>query len=200
MFSNQRNPASEAELAERMASMLAEQGRENLPGFLAKKNSDPDILKWISDQESRLEASVRDADEVLFEQAAGAWLKACWRVNELVAEDYRQAHLDPEQWELRFFKWMTKVSFIRFECQWGEFFVVPRKPRRRPNAKHWFTADEMIDILNSPVTTQAIVAFGQLPIRPDDIPHPAPGEKHLDIDFTGEAPVIRYIFRGGPRR
>lgn len=183
-------------LADRRRSLFRH--AECLPGFDAFVADHPDIGKYISEQWRLVEAAVRDDDLSRFEDSAGSWLKACHRVNELVAEVYRAAHADPEAWELRYLKWMA-VTFIRLESPAGEFFVVPRRPRRRPKAKHWYTVDEILGMME-PGVAHLIGMTGKLPMRPEDLPRPAPNEKHLHMDFTGPTLDSYYVFGGNQWR
>jgi hypothetical protein len=184
-------------LSARLAEVTQEVEEDKLPGWNAFVVRSASATKSIGERRERLEASVRDEDEVLFTRALSAWLAACHRVNELLAEEYRAAHEDPLTWELRYIKWM-KLKFIRFDSPLGEFFVVPRMPRRKPKARYWYTADEMIAMLH-PTTAAAINQFKQLPARPDSLPRPADGEYHTHIDFTGAEPVVKYELPRGPR-
>jgi hypothetical protein len=171
---------------------------ETLPGFEDYLKKDTRAAGWIAEQEAKINAAARDDDDILLERALGSWTKAVGRVNEIIAEEYRLSHPDPELWELRFVKWMTKITYIRFESPMGEFYVVPRMPKRRPKAAHWYTVDEMIDMMH-PAVAETIKAFGVLPVRPEALPGPAPGEKHLLIDATGKQVVMKYDFQGGTR-
>lgn len=167
---------------------------EFLPGFDAYVAEHPEVGKYITEQWRFVENAVRDDDIVRFEDAAGSWLKACHRVNELLAETYRQAHPEPESWELRYFKWM-KIVFIRFESPRGEFFLVPRRPRRRPKARHWYTADEMMALV-LPGPSALIALSDKLPLRPEDMSKPGMDEKHLHLDFTGDK-LRQFYVSGG---
>lgn len=193
---NSRTPATTETLEIRRRQAMADQDASNLPEFDAKKAGDPKIAKYIADQEGRIAAAVRDADEIVFETTIGSWLKACYRVNEIIADEYRAANPDPATWELRYFKWMTRVQYILFESPLGEFAIVPRRGRRVP-AKHWYTADEMIGILGNPAIGETIKMLGTLPVRPESLPGPAEGEKHLHIDATGPQVQARFEFHGG---
>lgn len=181
-------PATSEDLAARRTQLQVMQETENLPEFATHVASDEKIDRWLKDQIARMDAAIRDTDEVLFDQASGAWLKAAQRVNEIIAEEYRQAHPDAESWDLRYFKWMTKIKFIRFESPLGEFYLVPRRPQIRPKAQHWYTADEMIDMLH-PMAAKTIQAFGVLPVRPETLAGPRPGEAHIHITPGGDPPI-----------
>lgn len=189
---------SEAEeinpLEQKLAEVVAHIEDERLPGWANYLEADSAARKWIDEQYNKMLAAIRDDDEVLFERAAASWRKAFFRLNERLAERYRQAHPDPETWELRYFKWMTKVIFIKFECPLGTFYLVPRQPKKKPRAKYWYTADEMIDMLH-PATAAAINTFGQLPVRPESLSEPGKGEKFMHIDLTGGQPVVKYQIR-----
>jgi len=165
---------------------------EALPGFTEYLKNDSKAAGWIAEQEAKIKQAAQDEDGILLERALGSWTKAVERVNEILAERYRQANPDAagDGWELRYVKWMTKVKYIRFECPLGEFYVVPRMPSRRPKAPHWYTVDEMLDMLH-PMVAETIKTFGSLPVRPDSLPGPGPNEKHLRIYATGAAPPIK---------
>lgn len=187
---------SSAELEGRRHHAIADSEGQFLPGFDEYLENNADVAHRFEDQKQRMEGAVRDADEANLEQCLNAWRKICQQVNETLAEEYRQANPDPELWELRFFKWMTRVVFIRFESPLGEFYLVPQRPKRKPKAKYWYTADEMIDMLH-PNVAATITTFGQLPIRPESLEPPGPGERFIHIDATGDEPVIRY--EGAPK-
>jgi len=171
---------------------FADMERKRLPGWEAFLASNEKARIHIEEQEGRIAEACRDNDEVRLERALAGWRKAWFRVNEVVAEEYRLANKDPYQWEWRYFKWMSKVTYMRCDSPMGEFYVFPRKPRRKPKVEHWFTADEMLDMMH-PATAKAIELFGQLPVRPDSLEGPRQGEKHMEIDLTGEEMKVRYI-------
>lgn len=185
----------------RADAVMREQLDEALPGFDEYLKNDTKAAGWLAEQEAKIKQAVRDEDDILLERALGSWVKAVGRVNEILAEQYRQANPDAagDGWELRYVKWMTKVKYIRFECPLGEFYVVPRMPTRRPKATHWYTVDELIDMLH-PTVAETIKAFGSLPVRPDSLPGPGPSEKHLTFDATGPEVVMTYSWQGGPNR
>lgn len=186
-------------LSHRAHRVLSAQLVDALPGFEEYLATDSTAADWIAEQEAKINAAIRDDDSILLDRALGSWTKAIARVNEHLAEKYRQAHPDAEFWELRYLKWMIKVKYIRFECPMGEFYVVPRMPTRRPKAPHWYTVDELLDMLH-PTTIAAIKAFNALPVRPDALPAPGPDEKHLHVDVSDAGVVLTYDFQGGPRR
>lgn len=172
---------------------------ERLPGWEAFLAKDSNAQKYCEEQLARIEDSIRDDDAVRFERAVGSWRKAWQRINEILAEEYRQANEDPDLWELRYVKWMKKLDYIRLDSPYGEFFIVPRKPRRKPKVDRWYTVDEVIEMLN-PVITSLIVEGKRLPIRAEALRNPGPGEKHLVMDFTGPETDIRYRLPKGGRR
>jgi hypothetical protein len=156
---------------------------ERLPGWESCLAGDPKIESWIADLSVRIENAIRDEDAVRFEKELSSVSKAWWRVNQIVAEAYRKENLDPELWELRYIKWM-RITFIKFDSPMGEFYLVPRTPSRKPKAEHWYTVDEMLDMLH-PNVVRVIEIAGKLPVRPDSLPGPKRGEYHLHIDATG---------------
>lgn len=176
----------------RAAAAMRAQLDEALPGFDEYLKNENKASQWIAEQEAKINQAVRDEDDILLERALGSWTKAVERVNEIIAEKYRQANPEAagDGWDLRYVKWMTKVKYIRLECPLGEFYVVPRMPARRPKAKYWYTADEMIAMLH-PTTAEVIKTFEALPVRPETLSAPGPGEKHLRINATGTAPVLK---------
>lgn len=184
------DPLTAVELEIRRQQIIARQVSENLPSFDEHVAGSEEIGRRLDGQLRLMAAAVRDCDEVNLDKGLEAWIKICQEVNENLAEQYRQANPDPETWELRYFKWMVRVIFVRFDSPLGEFYLVPRKPRRRPKAKYWYTADEMIDMLHTGVAN-VINAFGALPIRPTDLSPPGPGEQHVHIDLTGPEPRIK---------
>lgn len=197
-WNERRPPATSESLEERRRSIVAAQEATNLPEFQFRVDADPAMGKWIVEQVSRMDAAIRDIDEVLFDQAAGAWQKAAHRVNEIIAEEYRVAHPDVELWDLRYFKWMTRVTFIKFDSPFGEFYLVPRKPRVQPKTMYWYTADEMIDMLH-PQVAHTIKTFGVLPDK-RAVPKLKPGEQIIHVDATGDQFEIWCETPGGARR
>lgn len=185
-------------LAARAEKVMRETQEAALPGFEAYLSRDSKAADWIAEQEAKISTAVRDEDSILLERALGSWSKAIGRVNEILAEEYRQANPDAsgDGWELRYVKWMTKVKYIRFESPMGEFYLLPRMPSRRPKAPHWYTVDEMLVMLD-PKMAPVITALGVLPIRPESIPRAGPGDKILHFDATGPQVEMTYEFEGG---
>lgn len=193
-----REPKDRAMLEACFESGLELIEEEMLPGAQLMADGDDDVTDWLRELEHRIRSAIADEDEVLFERSLASLIRAWERINELIAEEYRERETDPEQWELRYVKWM-KIKFIRFESpEFGTFYVVPQRPRRKPRTNRWYTVDEMIDMLH-PTVSAAIKTFGELPSRPEDVPGPAPGEKHMQIDLTGPKPVITYTFKRGKK-
>jgi hypothetical protein len=154
---------------------------------------------WIGKQRKRVDVAMRDEDEILFEKALASWEKAFEKLNEICGEAYRAQCPNPEEWPLRYFRWM-KVQYMKLHCELGTFYIVPRMPKRKPRVPHWLTADEMIDILANPATVAAIKTFG-LPVRPESISGPKRGEKHMIVNLTGDGgEVCRYQLYGEKRR
>lgn len=192
------DPEHQAEtLSTRTMRAIRDMILEALPGLDAYIIRNPKAASWIAEQEGKIDAALLDADRILTERAFNSWKKAIERINEILAEEYRQAHPDAEMWELRYLKWMTKVQYLRFESPLGEFFVLPRLPTKRPKAAHWYTADEMIDMLH-PSVSATILAFGILPVRPSAVPKAGAGDKVLHIDATGPQVEMRYEMQGVP--
>lgn len=152
-----------------------------LPGAAKRASEDEVLSKKLAGLQRLMASAVEKDDEVAFERSSTTWAE-CWRqANETIAEEYRQ-RVPPEEWELRYIKWM-KIRFLRMTCPAGEFYLVPRRPNRRPRAEFWYTVDEMIDMVSSPAVQSAIAVFGVLPSRPEEVKL-GPGEKHFHVDFT----------------
>lgn len=192
-----REPLTSAELEQTRLRAIEKQTEVNLPELEAHLAAAPDKARKHADHLHRMSVAVRDADEVNLEKSINEWVNLCRDINETIAEAYRVAQTDPEMWELRYVRWMTRVTFIRFESPYGEFFVVPQKPRKNPRAKYWYTVDELLDLL-TPGVAATIKAFGQLPARPESLAGPKPGEQHLHVDLTGDKPVIKADTHGRP--
>lgn len=159
--------------------------------FIPQKRRD-EAAAWLKAQYKNVRSAMRDEDNILFERAVVSWEKGFEKINTICGEAYRERYPDPEEWPLRYFRWM-KVQYMEFECDLGTFYIVPRRPRRKPKVDHWMTADEMIDILENPAMVKAIKEFG-LPVRGDTLPGPRPNEKHLVCDFRKEEPQVYYKF------
>lgn len=194
-----RAPKTRSMLKEMLANAEIWAEEVKLPGADHMAGQVEEFARWMGEQLEKVELAIRDEDEVLFERSLASWMKGWERLNEMVAEEYREETPNPESWELRYLKWM-KIAFVKFESEvFGLFYIYPRRPKRRPQARQWYTADEMIDILENPATLAAINTFGAMPARAEDLKGPARGEKHLTVDFTGDVPVMAYTFDGGPR-
>jgi hypothetical protein len=163
---------------------------ERLPGWEAFLATDPKAKGYMNEKEERLLIAFRDDDDILFDQYIESWAKAWERINEVVAEKYRKENTDPEEWQLRYIKWM-KITYIHFTSKKGDFYLLPRRPRKKPKATHWYTVDEMLDMLH-PVTVAAMKLSDVMPMRPESVKGPAPGEKHLIVDCTGPEVTARY--------
>ena len=158
-----------------------------------------DAAKWIRDQRKRVTLAIRDRDTILFERALASWEKAFEKLNRICGEAYRARFPDPEEWPLRYFRWMS-IRYMELECELGTFYLVPQMPIRKPTVEHWMTADEMLDILSQPAIIKAIQTFG-LPGRPGKVEKPRKGEKHMIINFTGDGnPVCYYDCKEAARR
>jgi hypothetical protein len=188
------NPLPSQTMAEKLRIRLEQEAirmhDERLPGWEVFYEQNPKIGAWMNDLNNRIENSIRDEDEIRFEKELASIEKAWDRLNEIVAEDYRQKNADPELWELRFIKWM-KISYIKFESPLGEFYLLPRTPSRKPKAKHWYTVDEMM-VLIKPELASIVTLSGKLPPRPESLEPPGPGEQVIHIDATG--PTVRTYY------
>lgn len=154
---------------------------------------------WIRKQKTRVAAALFDQDEILFERALAGLEKAFEKLNRLCGEAYRKRFPDPEDWPLRYFKWMS-ITYMKLECELGIFYIVPQMPERKPRVTHWLTADEMIDILSNPAIIKSIKTFG-LPVRPETLEKPKKGEKQLTINFLDKKnPPVYYDFHRGVKR
>lgn len=158
-----------------------------LPGAEDLVASDTRMSDWICRQWGRVRQALAAGDEVFLENALGTWVKAWTRVLEILAEDYRKTHLVPEEWELRYFKWMNKVH-LRCTGKIGTFLIYPHRPRNPPRGVAWYTAADMLEIVSGPPSiAAAIKLFGILPVRAEDLPQkPRRGEQFLIIDATGD--------------
>jgi hypothetical protein len=189
----------EEKLRARYNAELAKLEDQRLPGANDHLAQNGDVAKWMTGQQAKIERAIGDEDDILYERSVGGWLKGWEKINTTLAEAYRES-TDPEEWELRYVRWM-KIIYMKFECEMGIFYIVPRKPETKPKAKHWFTVDEMLEILGSPTTVAVIQTFKSLPVRPKSIDDRVPaGEKHLIMDFTGKADNVYYKWEGSVDR
>lgn len=163
---------------------------ERLPGWETFLAGDSRISAYLDDLQQRVKNAIRDADGVRFEKELKSIEKAWNRLNEIVAEDYRKTHEDPNLWDLRFVKWM-KIAFIKFGSPRGDFYLVPRMPSRLPKAAHWYTVDEMLTFVR-PEIAALLEMSDQLPQRPDILVPPGPGENVLHVDASG--PVVKTYY------
>lgn len=180
---------------ERFQRVSMEIHDEKLPGWEAFLASDEKANAFMQKKGELIAATYMDEDEVLHERALNAWRKACDRVNEILAEKYREENSDPELWELRYIKWM-KITYIHFTSERGDFYLLPKRPKKKPRVKHWYTVDEMLDMLH-PTTVAVLAMSTTMPIRPEQLTGPARGEKHMHIDLTGEEMDVRYVLPKG---
>lgn len=190
---NPSGPSIEEILRIKFIHALDTVRQERLPGWSDYLATTPEAFRFIDSQWSKITRAIQDEDEVLFERALAGWRKGWARVNYILAERYREKVPDIEQQELRYLKWM-KIQYIKLECKLGVFYLVPQRPSRKPRVQHWYTVDEMIDILGSPATVGAIKAFKTLPVRPGMLENPVKGEKHLVIDTDNKK--VYYRFKG----
>ena len=195
---------TEIDVGSRIAKKFAAARARIVRGWVPRRDFVSDEKRvaaaaWIKKQRKRIAVATRDEDEILFEKALNSWEKAFDKLNGICGEAYRAQTPAPEDWPLRYFRWM-KVQYMKLECELGIFYIVPRPPSRKPRVPHWMTADEMIDILSSPSTIAAIKKFG-LPVRPETIGKPKRGEKHMIINFTNDGrPTCYYDFPEGSKR
>jgi hypothetical protein len=164
---------------------------EGLPGCEEHVAANPEIRGWLDTQEKRIEKCMADANEIKFESALGNWRRGWERVNALLAEKYRLEQPDPNRWELRYFKWMEKVQYIRYEGpKYGEFLLYPRTPDRCPKER-WYTVDEMLFFLSSPTVLAVADVFGVMPAKPE-YPRLKKGEQIVRVDLTKRPPTTRF--------
>jgi len=169
---------------------------ERLPGWGAFLDGDEKANRYLTQREQVILDTYRDEDEILFGQAVEAWEKVWERVNERLAERYRKENKDPDLWELRYIKWM-KITYIHFTSEKGDFYLLPRRPRKKPRVEHWYTVDEMLDMLH-PTIAAALTMSDVLPPRPGSLKGPSRGEKYLVVDCTGPEMKVHYqLPKGG---
>jgi len=178
------------DLAKKLRTILETLERQKLPGFADFIKSNSKARDSLMSKFDGIERGLRDTDEILFDQSMNGFKNVCWAVNQSIAEKHRKL-LPPEEWDLRYIRFM-KIKFIKFGCELGEFYLVPYTPRVRPRSPHWFTVDEMIDMIDNPLTVSTILAFSGLPVRPEALKGPGPGEKHMIVDFTSGKMEVKY--------
>lgn len=154
--------------------------RERVPGLFPYFDANNKERKEFWEKLTRAEAAFRDVDEPMFEHNLDEWAELVELANQRLAEEHRLSR-PPEEWDLRFVRWMKRLIFIRFGSPLGEFYLVPRRPRYRPKASHWYTAEQMMDFIASPEVIEMIKVFGCLPVQPEDVAL-KPQEKHLHYD------------------
>lgn len=163
--------------------------QEKLPGFMDFVRSSESAKDTFHKRFADLERAAKDGDKILYDDAHNSFRAAWWRVNEIIAENYRKENEDPELWELRYIKFM-KVKFIKFESDLGEFYLVPFEPKKQPKSKYWYTVDEMVAMCEEAGKFKKLMeCFGQLPARPEKIPPPPRGEKHAYITQNADGTV-----------
>jgi len=163
---------------------------ERLPGWEAFLATDPKAKGYMNEKEERLLIAFRDDDDILFDQYIESYTKAWERINVVLAEAYRKENTNADEWQLRYIKWM-KITYIHFTSPKGDFFLLPRRPRKKPKATYWYTVDDMLDMLH-PTVVAAMKLSDVMPMRPESVKGPAPGEKHLHIDTTGNETKVFY--------
>lgn len=172
--------------------------RDLLPGSEEFALADIKVSGWIRKQWARVSQARTAEDPVFLESALGAWARAWIRVFELMAKDYLAANADVAAWELRYFKWMKGVC-LKCEGPLGVFFMAPRRYNHVMKDKLWYSADDMLELLEGPESIRvAIKLFGALPIKKADLPSmPLRGENFLYLDLTGSEVSVKGIRRTG---
>jgi hypothetical protein len=192
------------EVSDRITKKLADARRRIVRGWVPRRDFIVDgkraaAATWIRKQRKLMTIARRDEDEIMFEKAVASWEKAFEKLNRICGEAYRAKYPDPEEWPLRYFRWM-RIKYMELECDLGTFYLVPRMSSRKPRVDHWMTADEMIDILETPALVAAIKTFG-LPSRGGEVDPPKKGEKHMYINLTGDGKeVCHYDYPGAVKR
>lgn len=166
-----------------------------LPGWQKHLEENPDSKTWIYEQLQRATDAMARADAFNHENALRSFQRGWARVNNHLAEEYRLS-VKPEEWELRYIKWMKNVLYIHFSSPKGDFYLLPRRPRNKPPFDHWYTVDEMIEMLRRPAVAAVVQMAQGLPSR-DRSPLPKGKEVHLVFDATVSPPKI--VYRWNPR-
>ena len=178
------------ELQSKLDSAYEEIRRNRLPGWEAVFFS-PEVHPWMLEQENKLFTALNDEAEVRFTRALGQVRHGWFRINQKIAEAYRKANPNPEEWELRYIKYMT-VSYIRCESSGGEFYLTPRRRKPKPGVKA-ISIEEVEKILETPLIAHAINLFGGMPANEAEFTPPAKGEKHIHF-FAGAERPFRTVF------
>ena len=77
-----------------------------------------------------------------------------------------------------------QIAYIKFDSPKGEFYLVPRTPKRKPGVPHWYTVDEMLTLVRPGIADLIKMSDG-LPDRDKVFKPPGPGEQVIHIDATG---------------
>ena len=158
---------------------------EKLPGFIDYFKSSSEARTWILDKLGDAERALDEGDEFLFEKGLNSYVKGCGKINQVLAERYRKNNTNPEEWELRYVRFM-RIKYIKFGSELWDFYLVPMPPRGKPKASHWYTVAEMMDILDNETAASAMKVFKILPVRPESTEKPYVGDKVLVVDVTPE--------------
>ena len=181
-------------LSDRWEAVLVWEEKEVLPGSRELVTRDDDYMKAFRDMSAEFASAIGSDDAHLFDEVFSRLRKFWGQVNAKVADAYRAENPDPESWELRYFKWMTGVRFLRMDVGGRDLFIVRHPPRRLPKSPHWLTVDELLDILGSSVAMEAIKIFKALPTRKEYLKGPGAEEKHLHVRVEGETVTAKYDF------
>lgn len=184
-------------LKAQLEAALWEVEADKLPGWDAVVADNEKARSTLRERYHRIRIAMEDEDTVVFSWSLASWRSACERVNQIVAEGYRERNRDPAKWELRYVKWM-RIKYMRFDSPLGEFFVVPRMPKRPPKVDHWYTVDEMIGFLE-PGAAALINTFKKLPQRPESLEEKEGMHTHVYIE-GGQMTVKGVLHKEKKRR
>lgn len=174
-----------------------------MPGSLEYIEKNPDIKKWIADQELNVYKAIAELHEPRFDEALHMYVEGWSRVNELVAEDYVRSIREKPDWEdyreasplpeVRHpdFNWLYLLPLKRFhslvlETRWGDVTVFRKKPSLDPGVERWLSVEEVIDMVDHPAMASVLEAFDTFPVRPGKRDKPGKGENHMMLMVTNE--------------
>lgn len=167
--------------------------RIRLPEHEQYLNDHPEAAVWLKSQKKKVLSWQEEGNETKFDSSLSGYVRGNERVNELIAKDYAEGK-DPEDWDLRYVRWMVNLQYILFDSEkWGEFKMYRVYPKE-PDIEQWFTVDEMIDMLENPLFTKALEVFEMFPSRPEKLTGPGVNEDHLHIEVTPEGVTWRTEF------